>query len=409
MEKIHFYGTTDKNALSYKINEPVTFTVYPSDGEKITEIKEMKYYKWEIQTDDGRYENGYMYTKEGIVPLVLTTRLSRPGFIRVIVEACDGNKNPLSNVIRFEGGAGVDVENIELSTKIPEDFDEFWKVIKEDVSATDISSFEMTKISGEPEQNDHITYKIKVPAPYGVPAQGILTIPKNTENSTFPAAIHFCGYGVTKTIPVYGKDTINLVVNAHGIEPDAPQEYYDDLFREPDGKLFYYGFDNIENSSPHTSYFKGMMVRNLTALKFLKTLPQWDKKNLTSAGGSQGALQATTVAAQDKDITFLDIQIPWMCNIGGYRDNWKLEFGRMKGWTPEYALGLCYFDTAVQATRVKCPVKIMARLGDYTCPPSGIMALYNGLNTEKEITFRQNGTHGYDSPNCETYTLKKGC
>lgn len=74
-------------------------------------------------------------------------------------------------------------------------------------------------------------------------------------------------------------------------------------------------------------------------------------------------------------------------------------------WAPDYTLVVRYFDTAVQATRVKCPVKIMARLGDYTCPPSGIMALYNSLTTEKEITFRQNGTHGYDSPGCEIYIL----
>ena len=400
MEKTHFYGYTDKSALDYKVNEPITFTVYPAENKKLAQRKDIIYYKWQITGDDDRCEEGYINVKETLVPLVLTTRLSRAGFVRVIVEACDGNKNPLPDIVRFEGGAGVDIKNIELATKIPDDFDKFWTEIMEDVNNTDISRAETTETNGE---KGYRTYKIKIPAPYGKPAQGILTIPE--KDGKYPAKIQFCGYGVSKTIPVYEKDVISLVINAHGIEPDAPQEYYDNLAQEPDGEIFYYGFDNIENSNPHTCYFKGMMARDLIASRFIRTLPQWNKINLTATGGSQGALQAVTVAAHDENITMLDISIPWLCNLGGYKDKWKFYYGRIKGWAPDYTLGISYFDTAVQATKVKCPARIMARLGDYTCPPSGIMALYNGLNTEKEISFRQNGTHGYDSPDCEVYTL----
>ena len=215
------------------------------------------------------------------------------------------------------------------------------------------------------------------------------------------------GYGVVPTPINCIEDKITLTVNAHGIAPNEKREYYDDLYREPDGELFYYGFDNIENSIPQTSYFKGMMLRNLIALKYLKTHPKWNKKKITAQGGSQGALQATTIAAQDDSITFLDISIPWLCNVGGYKSKWKSDTGRIRGWSPDYTYGLTFYDTAIQAMKVKCPVKISARLGDYICPPSGIMTLYNNLNTKKELRFYQNGTHGYESPVEVVSVLKK--
>ena len=34
-----------------------------------------------------------------------------------------------------------------------------------------------------------------------------------------------------------------------------------------------------------------------------------------------------------------------------------------------------------------------AGLGDYVCPPSGVMAFYNALACPKEITFLQGATH----------------
>ncbi len=405
MEKIHFNGTCDKDALSYKVNEPITFTVMPVNSDGSPAVRDdIMFYKWTVEGDDTRYETGYLLSLNK--PLILTTRLSRPGFVRVIVEACDGNKTPITDIIRFEGGAGAEVEKINLSTKIPDDFDEFWSNALKLVNEADTSSAEMIHIESTEECN---TYKVKIPTPFGNPAMGILTVPKD-ETKKYDAKINFCGYGVAQTPVICEKDAINLIINAHGIEPDAPEEYYKELFKEPGGKLFYYGFDNIENSSPYTTYFYGMMIRNLTALRFLKTLPQWNGKTLVAKGGSQGALQATTVAAHDDDVTLLDISIPWFCNLAGYKDGRKEGWeGRIRGWSPDYTVGLCYYDTAVQATRVKCPVKIMARLGDYTCPPSGIMALYNGLKTEKEIIFCQNGTHGYESPNHTKYTLKKGC
>ena len=82
-----------------------------------------------------------------------------------------------------------------------------------------------------------------------------------------------------------------------------------------------------------------MMIRDLCAVKWAKTLEKWDKTNLISFGGSQGAFQATTVAAHDKDVTYLDIFIPWFCNLNAENN------GYLKGWRPIAQEGLEYFDT----------------------------------------------------------------
>lgn len=193
---------------------------------------------------------------------------------------------------------------------------------------------------------------------------------------------------------------ITFMVDTHGLEPGLAEEYYKELGREPDGELYYYGFDNFENSNPDNVYFKNVIARDLMAARFIKTLPEWNKKELISEGGSQGAFLATSVVAHDKDVTKLNISIPWFCNLGGYKK------GRMRGWSPDYTEGLCYFDTANQMTRVECPVTVDARLGDYICPPSSVMAMYNNIKTKKKITFYQNETHAYECPVKIKYELE---
>lgn len=78
----------------------------------------------------------------------------------------------------------------------------------------------------------------------------------------------------------------------------------------------------------------------------------------------------------------------------------------MPGWRPEFTEGLRYYDTAAAATRVPCPVKITAYLGDYVCPPSTVMVLYQSFRTSKGLDFIQGGTHTYRPPEVEAYRFR---
>ena len=135
-----------------------------------------------------------------------------------------------------------------------------------------------------------------------------------------------------------------------------------------------------------------MILRVLRAIEFLKAQPEWNGKDLRAAGGSQGGFQALAAAALDKDVTQCAANVPWCCDLGG------ITLGRLRGWRPDYADGLGYYDAANMAKRIKCETKIVGGLGDYVCPPSGVCVLYNNINAPKQLDLVQGKTHGYTPP-----------
>ena len=158
------------------------------------------------------------------------------------------------------------------------------------------------------------------------------------------------------------------------------------------GVSFYYAFDPIQNANPETAYFNGMVFRVMRSLQFVKSLPQWDGKQLTVQGTSQGGLQTIWAAGLDHDVTCALPGFIWCCDFGG------AKVGRIKGWQPEWVPALGYFDAVNHAKRITCPVNITgAGLGDYTCPPSGLTVLYNVIKTPKKIRYAQ-GDHGLREP-----------
>ena len=180
--------------------------------------------------------------------------------------------------------------------------------------------------------------------------------------------------------------------NAHGFE----NEPWDQIEPKYGKELNMYGFNNEENASNMTTYFRNMMIRNLIALKYLKTLPEWNNNDILAVGGSQGALQAITVAVHDKDVTEAITYKPWLCDLNAENN------GYLSGWRPDFAEGLRYFDTVAQGTRLKCPISIECYLGDYCCPPKTVMALYNSVKSDKKIKFVQSARHSYFPPEDES-------
>jgi cephalosporin-C deacetylase-like acetyl esterase len=82
--------------------------------------------------------------------------------------------------------------------------------------------------------------------------------------------------------------------------------------------------------------------------------------------------------------------------------------GRLDSWfMPSWVEGLGYFDTTNHAKRIRGKVKIYAGLGDYVCPPSGEIVLYNSIKSPVTLSFRQGRTHGYEMKDGELFTLEK--
>lgn len=385
----YFKCTTDKSPISYKCGEKMVFTITARDN--CIDVT-CPYIKWIIRTDDGKVSEGFgsSYPKK---PLVLESCISRPGFVRVTCTAYNSDFTVNSSFDVLEASAGAEIEKLTYCDNIPDDFDEYWSKIENTVKDFDIRLISCEQIT-EGVKEGYRAYDVRIATPECRPASGCITVPE--KEGKFPIKVNFMGYSITGASFFYQPDTICAMFNAHGIENCRPKI---EMIQKYGDELNGYGFHDDLNASNMTTYWRGMMIRNLIAVKYLKTLPEWDGKTLIATGGSQGALQATTVAAHDSDVTFLDIQIPWFCNLKS-----SLE-GYMVGWRPRFAEGLRYFDTVAQSTRVKCPVRIMAKLGDYTCPPSTTVTLYNSFKVNKSLELIQAGTHSYNPPEREAYHI----
>lgn len=394
----YFKCTTSKNPLEYTCGEKIIFTV--SARENGHDIG-CRFVKWVLTTDDGKKESGFDACWGGH-PIVIETTLDKPGFARLTCTAYGENWTADPSFAVMDASAGADIEKLCYLDTVPDDFDAYWSELKNTVDNFTPELIQSTEVkTGVPEGIK--CYDIRISTPEGRPASGYLSIPQ--KEGKYPIHLTLLGYSVVGAWTVHDPDAISLCLNAHGIENGPCHTELELKYKDELGD---YGFSVEENSSNMTTYWRGVMMRDLIALKYLKNMPEWDGENLTVSGGSQGAFQSTVMASVDEDVSFLDIQVPWFCNMSAE------QHGFMKGSRPEFAEGLRYFDTVAHAMRVKCPVKMKIGLGDYICPPASTMTLYNTFKSEKELEVVQSMIHALALPPeddhfyLSSYTVKSG-
>ena len=383
-------GRTDRDPLSYRAGETMRFTA----GLRNVDLAEAAGWtmKWTRTGDDGRTESGECAATNG---LVYSTSLDRPGFVRLLIEVFDGKgKKPR---LHADLGAGVDVSAIRQAVPEPDDFDAFWARHKAELAKVPMTNVVRTKVStGEID-----VYAVEVPCAGGRPMTAFLSIPPwARKGKKLPVVLSFFGYGQSWSKGVTAAPTdknlswteVELRVSAHGFELMKDAAYYKALRKASGSNGCDVGFDPVQNADPETSYFAGMTYRVMRALEFAKTLPEWNGKDLEVGGGSMGGLQSIWAAALDHDVTACSASIPWNCDIGG------TEKGRNRGtWYVKWVPALGYYDAVNHAKRIPatCRVRIPhIGLGDYTCPPTGVFALYNALVAPKSARVFQNSEHG---------------
>lgn len=390
--KIYFTGTCDKDALSYKCGEPMVFSVSLKEDGKALDGKKVRYIR---SGDDGVVDEG-TFVSDANKPFVYKTSIDKAGYVRLRMILLDDKGMPVKDADKYEGGACADFDKLEQATPEPKDFDKYWKARKRALKKVPMEA-KLTPFPCPQWPNvEFYTFEI---TSLGDPVKGYLCIPKGAKEKSLPAAAVFGGYGVYDMHhwPVGGQ--ITIFVSAHSIEMGREKAFYDDLDK---GALKGFGFEK-ELAKPQDSYFDKMLLRDLRALEYIRTRPEWNGKDLSVSGGSMGGFQAVAMAALDKKVTDCRSGITWMCDISGN------DHGRLNGWRPKYLPARGYFDSVNFAKRIKCPVRIDAGLGDYVCPPSGVSILYNNITAPKQITFTQGRTHTYkpaESP--ATYVRSNG-
>ena len=392
--KKYFSGTTEKNSVSYKVGEEIVFNVaLKADGSAVG----CECFRWRLSADDGSESEGISCGETGT--LEIKTMLKKEGFVRLNVKACHANGEPIEGVAEYNGGAGANIEEIAKIKDEPNDFDEFWQ---RQLSRLDNVTPELLECEEvEAPQDSHIGYKVKLgfyEGDYGNYVSGYITVPRNASCGKVKIKMWYNGYGIMDPDMYCEADTAIFTVNAHSIEVGMPPEYYRD---QP--QLAGYGF--LNNDDPGKVYFKEMLLRDVQALRFMKSYfgEQGTDKRLAGlwngeidiVGGSQGGFQAVAVAVLESEgVKKLGAYCPWLCDIGGYGVN-----GRQRSnFMPEYTPALEYFDTVNFAKRIRSDCRVTVGtvgLGDYTANPAGNTALYNSIPqaVSKEIVYIQNRTH----------------
>lgn len=390
---LEILGETNRSALSYQPGEEMIFTFTLKCGDTKPGEWFLRYIR---KGDDGETFQGKAPASE---PLVVKTKLDKPGFVSVDVWLVDAKNNPLkrnesnSSKIYFYAGAAVHPEKLDDCGE-PKDFDAFWARQKQRLAAVPFRDTTECKLVRETKASK--VYALSIPCAGPRPATGYMVIPNGAKEKSLKAKITFFGYSAKpQQVPTWTLGGhIVLSLNAHGQELGKDEAYYKEFFKSIRTEKYSYAFDPEQNKDPENCFFNGMVMRALRGLEYLKTRPEWNGKDLIAEGGSQGGLQTMWVAALDPDVTVAKPSITWCCDMAGTTKAKRLH----GGWRIPYVPELDYYDPVFMAKRIKTADVTIRRagLGDYTCPPSGLAISYKNLATpHKSITWVQGSNHGF--------------
>lgn len=402
----YLFGRTREGKMVYGPGETMTFELVP---EGFPRMPPGTYsIRWKRTGDDGVCETG---EAPGLTNVVVTTSLSKPGFVRLEAWIAGRDGRPVYKFrggqrlkVGFSGGAGVGIDALS-SVPEPRDFDAFWASRRARLEAVPLHA-ERTEV---PVRNPEVrAFAVSIASAGPRPVTGYLTIPVRAieGKERFPIQVFFQGYGTeVQRPPATGRaDAICFEMNAHGYELGRrDRRYYDDFFAGIRTRRHSYAFDPVENADPERAYFNGMALRVVRAIEYLRSLPEWNGRDLRVKGGSQGGLQAVWAAGLAEGVSEADLSVVWCCDIGG------TELGRSRGdWYVTWRPALGYFDPVNVAKRIPktCRITISrAALGDYTSPPSGLAILYNNIPGPKSVHWVQGGEHGWSPSRADNQTF----
>ena len=410
---LRFDNSTDRKDAIYKAGEKVVFTLKLTEDGNVPKDTFIEYHLY----------HDHKLVKKVKVPageLKIETSLDRPGWIFVKVWAKDAQNQYIKQPVTARGktseqvvtgniGAMIEPEKLLPPMPEPADFDAFWDKVKAELAAVPMKELERVPVPDP----DVCVYDVKVACAGGMPVSGYLCVPKNAKPRSCPAYVSFHGAGVRSSIKQIGmakRGLIALDINAHGIVNGKPQSFYEDLRRN-----YYYAAHDQDRPARYVLwykrdreryYFKGMYMRLMRALEYVKSQPEWDGKHLIVSGGSQGGAQVLAACALDHDITFARAGVPAMCDHSGCladrRSGWGALYTKEE-YLKDPACGKCaaYFDGAYFARRIRCPIWINTGFADAVCPPTSVFAAYNSIPAGVEKSMQTSPTGGHDTPHSD--------
>lgn len=401
--------TSNKKGAIYQCGEEMVFTAQllidgkPGIGSMV---------KYELYNNGAKIKSG----KQSVTaePLKISTRLDKPGWAHIYCTFSDKNGKVYTRKVLYRGkmvtrnvsggiGGMVEPDKIDIAIKEPADFDEFWGNIRKAVLAQPIKVLEKVDITPKNLKGKYKVYDMKVNCIANRPVSGYLIIPENARPKSLPVMVTYHGAGFRSSTIQHKYAAMGIIVfdvNAHGIANGKSKEFYakvrSDIGKECGGRYNHSGKDDREKY-----FYKNVYMRVIRSTQFVKSLPEWDGKNLFIAGGSQGGAQAIVAAALDPDVTMCRAMVPAMSDHSG------CLAGRQSGWPRVYqdlkdkaevekaAKTMAYYDDVFFGRRIKCPIYTCTGFIDTVCCPTSVYAFYNNLpkDTAKFMTTTPTAPH----------------
>ena len=384
--------TTDKKSAIYRCNENITMT-----AQLLLDGKAAVGCKAEVTL----FKNGKAVQSEKFIvsekPFTVTTKLEQPGWTHIYCKFADAYGKTLKHKIKWRGkvtnaplnggiGAMAEPEKITSPLPEPEDFDAFWDKVKKEALAHPMDVLEKIDITPEKLKDKFTVYDMKISCAGGKPVSGYLVIPKNAVPKSLPLHVSYHGAGfrsATMQLSAAQRGMITFDVNAHGIPNGKSKEFYESVRKETNricgGRYNHSNKDNRDKYFYHSVY-----MRVLRSLQYVKSLPEWDGKNLVVVGGSQGGAQALIACALDHDVTLTRASVPALSDhggsIAGRQSGWPRVYEAVDGkYDPAVAKTMSYYDNVFFARRIKCPIYICTGFIDTVCSPTSVYAVYNNI------------------------------
>ena len=431
-------ASTDKsNPIDYAVGETIRFDFRLDGVEALPSSLNDRLplcVVWNRTGDDGIATKG-----TNVISLAqgcsMSTSLSLPGCVRVEAYLAGSNGQKLTYAtssgdtasITFSGGAGVATERMQLSAEEPANFDAFWAEAKAKLAAVPFGGTNVVLEEVFPANASSATlgayhfYAAKIPCLGPRPVTGWLVVPKNAAPGSLAVRATFAGYGCATAAPSppnWGSpNEIRFEVNAHGYDLVGQNDQYYQNFNDSINKTgrtfgnttYTYGLAPQDYDNPTNTYFYYMALRVVRAFDYLKSRPEWDGTNVVAEGGSQGGLQTMWAGGLVDGISRIKPSITWGCDIG-CPWNGQGQFVS-RGWGIPCVPGAYYFDAALHARRVPTDCTAVIErigMGDYTCPPRGVLLSYHNMKCQASATLVQGSTHGYVPPQPnQTFVITK--
>ena len=281
-------------------------------------------------------------------------------------------------------GAAVAPTGLQPSAPRPADFDAFWnaklKALK-DVPANPVLTRVETKVPGV----ELFTVKLDSIDSH---VQGYLAKPAG--DGKFPALMLYQYAGVYALHPEWATDRaaegwLVFDVDSHDIPPT-------------DATGVSRNYQAIGNTDREKSYFLDMYLRDVRAVEYMASRPDWDGKTLVAMGTSMGGQQSLVTAGLDPRFTAVLVNEPSGADSNGDLHGRKAGYPNWPSDNPQVMQTALYFDVVDFAPHIQAPVLCAIGFIDTTSPPAGLWTAMDQIPGPKEVIPMVESDHNNRTP-----------